>query len=118
MNPSHMGKIEKPDGFGTTKNLRCGDILELYIKTGEKQGERYIKDVKFTTLGCGTAIAASDMICELAKGKTLTEAKKISYQDIADKLGKVPPVKIHCTHLAERALKEAIKDYEEKRSQN
>ena len=114
MNPKHLGSIDKADGVGDTKNLRCGDIMRIYIKVGERQGQKYIKDIKFETLGCGYAIAASDMICDLAQGKTLTEAKKIKFSDIADKLGKLPVQKIHCAHLAETALKTAIKDYEAK----
>lgn len=110
-----MGKIEEADGIGNTENLRCGDIMKLYIKVEKKEGKEYIKDLKFETMGCAAAIATSDMICDLAKGKTLEEAQEIGFKDVADKLGSLPPVKIHCAHLAERALKLAIKDYEKKR---
>ncbi len=110
LNPRNMGKLANPDGIGDTENLRCGDIMRIGIKVEAN----VIKDIKFETLGCAPAIASSDMICELAKGKTLEKSKKIKYKDIADKLGELPPPKIHCTQLAEKALKMAIEDYEKK----
>ena len=114
MNPRHMGRIENADGVGGTQNLRCGDIMKIYIKVGERQGEKYIKDIKFETLGCGHAIAISDMICQLAKDRTIEQAKSISFEDIASQVGEVPKPKLHCIRLAETALKSAIKDYEKK----
>lgn len=111
MHPKHMGKIENPDGFGTTENLKCGDAMNLYIKVKDN----IIEDIKFETLGCAHAISSSDMICELAKGKTIDEAKKIGFDSVLKELGGMPPQKIHCSSLAEHALKEAIKDYEKKR---
>jgi len=111
LNPKNMGKIENPDGVGNTENLRCGDIMKVYIKVKNN----VIKDIKFETLGCAAAIASSDMICELAKGKTLKEAKKIGFNDVSGELGSLPDIKIHCASLAESALKMAIEDYERKR---
>ena len=115
LHPKHLGRIGNAHGVGDTANLRCGDIMKIYIKVVKKQGKEYIKDIKFETLGCGTAIATSDMICDLAKGKTLKEAAKLTYEDIAKKLGEMPPQKMHCAHLAEKALKAAIEDYESKK---
>ncbi len=114
LNPKNLGKIKNPDGIGDTENLRCGDIMKIYIKVSKKK-EEYIKEIKFETMGCPVAIASSDIICSLAKGKTLDEARKISFKNIADKLGPLPPQKMHCTNLAERALRMAIKDYEDKK---
>lgn len=115
LHPKHWGKMKNSNGTGNTENLRCGDIMKIYIKVGKKKNKEYIKNLKFETMGCAAAIAVSDMICDLAKGKTLARAKKIGFKDIADELGFLPPQKIHCAHLAERALKMAIKDYERKK---
>ncbi len=112
LHPKHLGKIDNADGLGDTENLRCGDSMKIYIRVGP--AER-IEDIKFLTMGCGAAIATSDMICDLAKGKTLEEAEKIKFSDIADELGELPAQKLHCAHLAEKALKAAIKDYESKK---
>ena len=114
MNPKNFGKIKNADGIGDTKNMRCGDIMKIYIKVEKKQGNEVIKDAKFETLGCGHAIATSDMICEKIKGKTLEAAKEIGYEDIKEDLGEFPQVKIHCVALAQYALKEAIEDYYKK----
>ncbi len=114
MHPKHMGKIKNADGIGDTKNLRCGDIMKIYILVEKKNGKERIVDAKFETMGCGHAISISDMICELAEGKTIEEAKKIEFKDIADEVGEVPKPKLHCIRLAETALKLAIKDYESK----
>lgn len=115
LHPKHWGKIKNPDSIGDTLNLRCGDIMKIYLRVGERKGREYIKDIKFETLGCGAAIATSDMICDLAKGKELKKAKKIGFKDIADELGSLPVQKIHCARLAETALKMAIKEYERKK---
>lgn len=108
--PKNMGKIEKPDGVGEVGNPNCGDIMTIYIKVEDN----YINDIKFETLGCVAAIATSSMITEMVKGKTLDEAMKISYQDVADELGELPPIKVHCADLAVRALRKAIEDYKKK----
>lgn len=112
MHPKNLGKIDNADGVGTTENLKCGDAMKIYIKVDENER---IKDIKFETLGCGHAISISDMICELAKSKTIEQAKKIVFQDVADAAGEIPKPKLHCVSLAETALKSALQDYEEKR---
>jgi len=94
----------------------CGDMLYLYLRIGKNKKGEFIKDIKFKTLGCPAAIAVSDMVCELAKGKTIKEAKKITNKLIADKLKKLPTIKYHCSLLGEEALRNAIKDYEKKKS--
>lgn len=111
LHPKHMGRFENAEGIGSTENLKCGDVMKVYIKV--KNGK--IKDIKFETMGCGHAVASSDMICDLALGKTIEEAKNIKFSDVVEKLGEMPPQKIHCSSLAEHALKSAIKDYESKR---
>jgi len=106
-NPRNVGEIKDPDGIGHVGNPVCGDIMELYIKV--KDG--VIVDAKFKTFGCGAAIATSSMVTELVKGKTIDEALKISNRAVAEALGGLPPVKMHCSVLAEEALKSAIEDY-------
>ena len=110
--PRNVGEIPDADGIGKVGNPQCGDVMWLYIKV--KDG--ILTDIKFKTFGCGAAIATSSMITELAKGKTVEEAKKISRQDVADSLEGLPPTKMHCSNLAADALREAIKDYEAKQS--
>jgi len=111
-NPRNVGEIPDADGIGKVGNPQCGDVMWLYIKVKDD----IITDIKFKTFGCGAAIATSSMITELAKGKTIEEAKKISRQDVADSLDGLPPQKMHCSNLAADALREAIKDYEAKRA--
>jgi nitrogen fixation NifU-like protein len=111
-NPRNVGEIPDADGIGKVGNPQCGDVMWLYIKV--KDG--ILTDIKFKTFGCGAAIATSSMITELARGKTIEEAKKISRQDVADSLEGLPPTKMHCSNLAADALKEAIKDYEAKQA--
>ncbi len=111
-NPRNVGEIKDADGVGKVGNPQCGDVMWLYIKVKDD----IITDIKFKTFGCGAAIATSSMITELARGKTLEEAKKISRQDVADSLDGLPPVKMHCSNLASDALREAIKDYETKKA--
>jgi len=106
-NPRNVGEIESPDGVGHVGNPVCGDIMELYIKV--KDG--IIVDAKFKTFGCGAAIATSSMVTELVKGKRIEEALKISNKAVAEALDGLPPVKMHCSVLAEEALKSAIEDY-------
>ena len=111
LNPRNMGVIEDADGVGTAGNPVCGDTMTIYIKV--KNGR--IVDIKFQTFGCAAAIATSSMITELAKGKTLEEAEKITRDDVADALDGLPPIKMHCSNLAADALKAAIEDYRKKR---
>jgi len=106
-NPRNVGEIENPDGVGHVGNPVCGDIMELYIKI--KDG--IIVDAKFKTFGCGAAIATSSMVTEMVKGKRIEEALKISNKAVAEALDGLPPVKMHCSVLAEDALKSAIEDY-------
>ncbi|MEM2911779.1 MAG: Fe-S cluster assembly scaffold protein NifU [Candidatus Bathyarchaeia archaeon] len=106
-NPRNMGEIKDADGVGTVGNPVCGDMMTIYIKVKDN----HIEDIKFKTFGCGAAIATSSMITELAKGKALEEALKITRKDVADALEGLPPVKMHCSNLAADALKAAIEDY-------
>jgi nitrogen fixation NifU-like protein len=109
-NPRNMGEIQDADGVGTVGNPVCGDMMTIYIKVKDNR----IEDIKFKTFGCGAAIATSSMITELAKGKTLEEALKITRKDVADALEGLPPIKMHCSNLAADALKAAIEDYYKK----
>jgi len=113
-NPRNMGEIEDADGFGRVGNPVCGDLMFMYIKVGKNENEEeIIDDIKFKTFGCGSAVATSSMITEMAKGKTLDEAFKISRQDVADELEGLPPIKMHCSNLAADALQAAIRNYRE-----
>lgn len=113
-NPRNMGEMENPDGVGKVGNPVCGDMMELYIKVEND----VITDVKFMTFGCGAAIATSSMVTELVKGKTLDEALKISNATVAEALDGLPPVKMHCSVLAEDALKGAIEDYRKRKAES
>lgn len=106
-NPRNVGEIENPDGIGHVGNPVCGDIMELYIKVDDNT----ITDAKFKTFGCGAAIATSSMLTEMVKGKSIDEALGISNKAVAEALDGLPPVKMHCSVLAEEALKSAIEDY-------
>jgi nitrogen fixation NifU-like protein len=110
MNPKNVGVIENPDGYGKVGNPVCGDVMEIFIKVKDD----IIIDIKFRTFGCGSAIATSSMVTELAKGKHVDEAIKITRIDVADELDGLPPQKMHCSNLAADALSEAIKDYKSK----
>lgn len=116
-NPKNIGKIENVDGIGEVGNPTCGDIMVAYIKVGkrDKNGkqEEYIKDVKVETMGCVAAIVTSSRMTEIVKGKSLIEAEKLTEEDVAEGLN-LPEFKFHCSVLAARAIKEAIKDYKEK----
>ncbi|MBA7505575.1 hypothetical protein ES706_04244 [subsurface metagenome] len=106
-NPRNVGEIENPDGIGHVGNPVCGDIMELYIKVNNGT----IVDAKFKTFGCGAAIATSSMVTEMVKGKSIGEALEISNRAVAEALDGLPPIKMHCSVLAEEALKSAIEDY-------
>jgi len=110
-NPQNMGEIKDADGVATVGNPVCGDILRLYLKVEKKNGKEYIKEAKFQTLGCGAALASSSILTIMVKGKTLEEALAISNKAVAEALGGLPPVKLHCSVLAEEALQKAIEDY-------
>ena len=107
MNPRNVGSIENPDGVGEVGNPRCGDIMRIYLKIDND----VITDIKFQTFGCGAAVATSSMITEMVKGENIEEALKISNQNVAEALGGLPPVKMHCSNLAAQALKAAIDNY-------
>lgn len=115
-NPRNQGTMKNPSGVGMAGNPVCGDMMKVYIKVvkDKKRGE-IIKDIKFETLGCASAIATSSMITELAKGKTLDEAIKITKGEVADALEGLPPIKMHCSNLADEGLHKAIEDYLEKK---
>ncbi|MBU4311732.1 MAG: Fe-S cluster assembly scaffold protein NifU [Candidatus Omnitrophica bacterium] len=106
-NPRNVGEIPDADGIGNVGNPICGDIMRLYLKVKDN----IITDAKFKTYGCGAAIATSSMVTELVKGKTVDEALRISNRAVAEALGGLPPIKMHCSLLAEEALKSAIDDY-------
>jgi len=112
MNPRNVGTIENPDGYGKVGNPVCGDLMEMFIRVKDD----IITDIKFRTFGCGSAIATSSMVTELAKGMHVDEAMKITRQDVADELEGLPPRKMHCSNLAANALNEAIKEYKRKKA--
>ena len=110
MNPRNMGEMEDASGVGTVGNAKCGDIMRIYIKVEND----VITDVSFKTFGCGAAIATSSKATELVKGKTIDEALQITNKAVMESLGGLPPVKVHCSVLAEEALHAAIKDYRDR----
>ena len=110
MNPRNVGEIEDASGVGTVGNAKCGDIMKIYIKVEND----VIVDVKFKTFGCGAAIATSSRATEMVMGKTIDEALKVTNKMVADSLGGLPPVKMHCSVLAEEALHAAIQDYKDR----
>lgn len=107
MHPRNVGVIENPDGYGKVGNPTCGDIMEIFLKIDND----IITDVKFRTFGCASAIATSSISTEMVLGKNIKEALEITNKVVAEALGGLPPVKMHCSVLAEQALKEAIEDY-------
>ena len=113
-NPKFVKKLKNPDAVGEVGNIRCGDIMRLELKIEkDKTGNPKIKDIGFQTFGCPAAVASSDVVCEIVKGKTLKEAGKVGKDDIIKKLGGMPPIKIHCSILGVEALRKAIKNYNE-----
>lgn len=110
MNPRNVGEIENADGVGTVGNPVCGDIMKMYLKIENN----VIKDAKFKTFGCGAAVATSSMATELIIGKTLEEALDITNSTVAEALDGLPPVKMHCSNLAQQAVKAAIEDYKKR----
>ena len=110
MNPRNVGEIENADGIGEVGNPKCGDIMKMYLKIENDT----IVDVKFKTFGCGSAIASSSMATELIKGKTIKEAMQLTNKAVAEALDGLPPVKMHCSVLAEQAIKSALYDYSKK----
>lgn len=118
-NPRNMGEMKDADAFGEVGNPTCGDLMTIYIKVKEENGKEMIDDISFQTFGCAAAIATSSMVTEMAKGKTLDEAMKITRSDVAENLNGLPPIKMHCSNLAADGLHDAIKKYrKEKKSSN
>ena len=111
-NPRNVGVIEDADGVGEVGNPLCGDMMTIYLKIEDDR----IADIKFQTFGCGSAIAVSSMLTEIAKGKTVEEARKISNKDVADALEGLPKNKLHCSNLGADALHMALKDYDDRRA--
>ena len=109
--PRNMGEMDDPDGVGETTNPVCGDTMRLFIKVADNR----VIDAKFLTFGCGAAIASSSITTEMIKGKTIDEVLRISDQDVVNALGGLPPAKLHCSILAEKALNAAVSDYRKKR---
>ncbi|MFW9990186.1 MAG: Fe-S cluster assembly scaffold protein NifU [Candidatus Odinarchaeota archaeon] len=114
-NPRNMGEMRDADAVGEYGNPTCGDLMYIYIKVKEINGQEIIDDISFQTFGCAAAIASSSMITEIAKGKTLDDATKITRDDVANSLDGLPPIKLHCSNLAADALHVAIKNYREKK---
>ena len=114
MNPRNVGKIDDADGVGDVGNAKCGDIMKIYIKVDNN----IITDVKFNTFGCGSAIASSSMATEMIKGKSLDDALELTNKAVAEALDGLPAHKMHCSVLAEEAIKAAIDDYKEKHKDN
>ena len=108
--PRNVGIIENADGIGEVGNAKCGDIMKIYLKIEDD----IIKDVKFETFGCGSAIASSSMATEMIKGKSMSQALELTNKAVAEALDGLPPVKMHCSVLAEEAVKSAIQDYYDK----
>ncbi len=108
--PKHIGEMKNPDAIGELGNMKCGDVMKIYLKIKDDK----IKDIKFQTFGCVAAIASSDVLCELAKGKTIKQAEKITNKNIINKLKGLPSIKLHCSVLGAGALKKAIENYKNK----
>jgi nitrogen fixation NifU-like protein len=115
--PKNMGVIEKADGVGKVGNPVCGDVMQIFIRVGKAKtgGKETIKDIKFQTFGCVSAIATTSMTTQLAKGMELSKARKITRDQVAKALGGLPPIKMHCSNLATEALNAAIDDYEKRK---
>lgn len=113
MNPRNVGEIENASGIGTVGNAKCGDIMRIYLDIDDETG--IVKDCKFKTFGCGAAVATSSMATELVKGRTIQEALKLSNKAVMEALDGLPPVKVHCSVLAEEAVHAALWDYAQKK---
>lgn len=109
MNPRNAGKLDDANAIGEVGNPTCGDVMKIYLKIDP--GTEVIEDIRFETFGCAAAIATSSMVTELAKGKTIAEALKINNKDVAEALGGLPPVKLHCSLLAQEGIQAAVADY-------
>jgi len=114
-NPRNMGEMKDADSVGEVGNPVCGDLMHIYIKVTEENGQEIIDDISFQTFGCAAAIATSSMVTELAKGKTLDDALELTRDDVAGSLDGLPPIKMHCSNQAADGLHDAIKKYREKK---
>ena len=112
-NPRNVGEIEDADGVGEVGSPQCGDIMKIFLKVEDN----IIKDIKFKTFGCASAIASSSIMTEMVKGRTLEEALALTNKDVVDALGGLPPAKVHCSVLAEQAIRAAIEDYRSKKKE-
>ncbi len=110
INPKFSGEIKNADAVGEEGNIKCGDIMKIFLKIDKD----VIKDIKFQTYGCVAAIASSDAMCEIVKGKKIEDALKVKPEEIAKKLGNLPPIKFHCSVLGSKALKNAIENYKKR----
>jgi len=118
-NPQNMGEIKNPDGVGEIGNPMCGDVMKVYITVENGSDDKeYLEDVKFQTFGCAAAIASSSMTTQIAKGKTLEVAEKLTMNDVIKELGELPKIKMHCSSMAIQGLRKAIKDYKGEDSEN
>lgn len=113
-NPRNVGEMKEADGIGDAGSSKCGDTMKIFIKVED----RVIADIKFLTFGCGAAIASSSILTEMVKGLTLEEALKVTNKDVADELGGLPGIKMHCSNIAADALKSAIENYYRGKTQN
>lgn len=113
-NPRNVGEMKDADGEATVGNPVCGDVMKFFVKIGKKDGEEFIKDIKFQTLGCGAAIATSSMATEMIKGKPLSEAERLTQSAVTEALGGLPPVKYHCSNLAAEGIHKAVEDHKKK----
>lgn len=112
--PSHAGEMKDADAVGEEGNVKCGDVMRIYLKIKDNR----IEKISFLTYGCVAAIASTDALCSLAEGKSLEEAEKIGAHDIAEELGELPPIKIHCSVLGHQALRRAIDEYRKKKDES
>ena len=117
LHPKNMGEIKNPDGVGQVGNPTCGDIMKVFIKVqkDKETGKETLKQVKFQTFGCASAIASSSILTEMAKGKTFEQAKAIKMKDVAKELQGLPQIKLHCSAMASEALGKAIENYNSKK---
>ena len=119
LKPHNQGRLKNPDGVGEVGNPKCGDIMKIYIKVKKDKNKEILSNIKFETLGCASAIANSSALTKMVKGKEIDKALKVTHDDIIKKElgGEIPKIKIHCSFLAREALKEAVKDYQNKKKQ-
>ena len=113
-NPEYAGVIEDANGIGEEGNVKCGDLMKIFLKVKDN----VIEDIKFQTYGCMAAIASSNALCKVVKGKTIEQAEKVTFKDVLNELGEMPKIKVHCSVLGIEALRNAIKDYKKRNESN